>query len=48
MPNLNMMAVVGIVTIPGMMTGQILGGSPPYIAAEYQMCILVCTIRFIL
>lgn len=40
MPNLNSMAVVGLVNIPGMMTGQLLGGSSPYIAAEYQMAIL--------
>ena len=40
MPNLNGMAVVGLVNIPGMMTGQLLGGSSPYIAAEYQMAIL--------
>lgn len=40
MPNLNGMAVVGLVNIPGMMTGQLLGGSSPYVAAEYQMAIL--------
>jgi len=40
MPNLNGMAVVGLVNIPGMMTGQLLGGSPPNVAAEYQMAIL--------
>ena len=39
-PILNKMAVVGIVTIPGMMTGQILGGSSPLVAAKYQLLIL--------
>lgn len=40
MPNLNLMAVVGLVSIPGMMTGQLLGGASPLAAAEYQMAIL--------
>ncbi len=40
MPTLNMMTVVGIVSIPGMMTGQILGGTSPEIAARYQILIL--------
>ena len=39
-PILNTMTVVGIVTIPGMMTGQILGGVPPGMAARYQILIL--------
>jgi len=39
-PILNSMTVVGIVMIPGMMTGQILGGTPPVQAALYQMLIL--------
>eukprot|EP00536_Pseudo-nitzschia_multiseries_P004554 jgi/Psemu1/188348/e_gw1.76.97.1 len=39
-PSLNMMCVVGIVSIPGMMTGQILGGSSPMVAARYQAMIL--------
>jgi putative ABC transport system permease protein len=38
-PILNTMAVVGIVTIPGMMTGQLLGGASPFVAAQYQMAI---------
>lgn len=38
-PLLNSMTVVGIVSIPGMMTGQILGGSDPSIAARYQIVI---------
>ena len=39
-PILNSMSVVGVVTIPGMMTGQILGGTPPDIAARYQILIM--------
>ena len=31
-PTLNSMAVVGIVSIPGMMTGQLLGGAPPLVS----------------
>jgi putative ABC transport system permease protein len=52
MPMLNSMAVIGIISIPGMMTGQILGGSPPMTAAVYQMLILIliatCTFGTIL
>ena len=40
MPMLNGMAVIGIVSIPGMMTGQILGGTPVVQAARYQMLII--------
>ncbi len=39
-PILNTMSVVGLVTIPGMMTGQILGGTEPWLAARYQILIL--------
>ena len=39
-PILNTMSVVGIVSIPGMMTGQILGGTDPILAARYQLVIL--------
>ncbi len=39
-PILNTMSVVGLVTIPGMMTGQILGGVAPALAARYQILIL--------
>jgi putative ABC transport system permease protein len=31
------MMMSGLVSIPGMMTGQILGGTPPHEAAHYQM-----------
>ena len=39
-PILNSMLVAGIVALPGMMTGQILAGSPPMEAAKYQLLIL--------
>ena len=35
------MMVVGIVKLPGMMTGQMLGGSSPIQASMYQLLILV-------
>lgn len=40
MPILNAMAVAGVVSLPGMMTGQILAGADPVEAAKYQMMIL--------
>jgi len=39
-PILNAMSVVGLVTVPGMMTGQILGGTEPVQAARYQIMVL--------
>lgn len=39
-PILNAMSTAGIVSLPGMMTGQILAGSPPMEAAKYQIMIL--------
>lgn len=39
-PLLNNLAIIGLVSIPGMMTGQILGGSPVMQAARYQMLIM--------
>jgi len=38
-PAINGMNVIGLVSIPGMMTGQILGGAPPMKAAKYQIAI---------
>ncbi len=35
------MAAVGIVFIPGMMTGQILAGADPLAAAEYQIVVML-------
>ena len=40
MPILNAMATTGIVSLPGMMTGQILAGADPVEAAKYQMMIM--------
>jgi len=40
MPCINLMSVVGLVSIPGMMAGQLLGGSPPIEEEEYQMATL--------
>jgi putative ABC transport system permease protein len=40
-PIINAMAAAGVVSLPGMMTGQILGGSPPLEAAKYQLLILL-------
>jgi putative ABC transport system permease protein len=39
-PIVNAMASAGLVSLPGMMTGQILGGSPPMEAAKYQLMIM--------
>ena len=39
-PILNAMAAAGIVSLPGMMTGQILAGSPPAEAVKYQILIM--------
>jgi putative ABC transport system permease protein len=39
-PTINTMMVVGIVSIPGMMTGQLLAGVDPVQAAMYQMVIM--------
>jgi putative ABC transport system permease protein len=39
-PILNQMSVAGLVALPGMMTGQILGGSPPMVAVAYQILIM--------
>lgn len=39
-PTLTSMTGMGIVFLPGMMTGQILGGSPPMVAIKYQIAIM--------
>ena len=43
-PIINSMAAAGLVSLPGMMTGQILGGSSPMDAVKYQILImfLIC------
>jgi putative ABC transport system permease protein len=40
-PIINAMAAAGIVSLPGMMTGQILAGSPPLEAVKYQILIML-------
>lgn len=39
-PTINSMMVVGVVTLPGIITGQILSGVDPFNAALYQMMIM--------
>jgi putative ABC transport system permease protein len=39
-PTLNQMSVVGIVSLPGMMTGQVLAGQSPLQAVRYQIVIM--------
>lgn len=40
MPIINTMSATGVVSLPGMMTGQILGGVEPVEAVKYQILIL--------
>jgi putative ABC transport system permease protein len=39
-PTVNGLMVVGVVTLPGMMTGQILAGASPLMAIRYQMVVV--------
>lgn len=39
-PTINAMMIVGIVKLPGVMTGQMLGGSDPLDAAKYQVVVM--------
>lgn len=39
-PTVNAMAAAGVVSLPGMMTGQILAGSPPLEAVKYQILVM--------
>ncbi|MDW7730365.1 MAG: iron export ABC transporter permease subunit FetB [Bacillota bacterium] len=41
MPTINSMVGMGIIFIPGMMTGQILAGASPLVAIEYQIAIML-------
>ncbi len=48
-PIINSLFAVGLVSLPGMMTGQILSGVEPFIAARYQilvMCMLFTSAGF--
>jgi putative ABC transport system permease protein len=40
-PTLASTATMGIVFLPGMMTGQVLGGAPPLVAVHYQIAIML-------
>ena len=40
MPTISSMAATGVVSLPGMMTGQILGGVPPVEAVKYQILVM--------
>jgi putative ABC transport system permease protein len=40
-PMIATMATMGIVSLPGMMTGQILGGSFPLVAIKYQLAVML-------
>jgi putative ABC transport system permease protein len=42
-PTIANMAVMGLVSLPGTMIGQILGGSTPEVAIKYQIMIVVIT-----
>ncbi len=39
-PTINALFAVGLVSLPGMMTGQILSGVSPFIAARYQIMVM--------
>ena len=39
-PVINALLAVGLVSLPGMMTGQILAGVSPFIAARYQILVM--------
>ena len=43
-PTLNNMIVIGLVSLPGMFTGQVLGGTNPRDAASYQILILLAIV----
>jgi putative ABC transport system permease protein len=41
LPTIATMSTLGLVALPGMMTGQILGGSLPLVAIKYQLAIMI-------
>lgn len=52
-PMIANMSVMGLISLPGMMTGQLLGGSSPAIAIKYQIMIMLaiftgCTLNLFL
>ena len=40
-PTVNSLFAVGLVSLPGMMTGQILSGVDPLIAVKYQIVVMI-------
>lgn len=40
-PSIATMAVMGLIALPGTMTGQILGGSSPVVAIKYQIMLMI-------
>ncbi|KAJ9065789.1 hypothetical protein DSO57_1015999 [Entomophthora muscae] len=40
LPTINAMSITGLISIPGMMSGQIIGGAPVADAVKYQIIIL--------
>ena len=40
-PMINTLFAVGLVALPGMMTGQILSGVSPVVAAKYQIVVML-------
>ncbi len=42
LPTMNSMLGMGIIALPGMMTGQILSGTMPMTAILYQIAIVIC------
>ncbi len=52
-PLIATMTVIGLISLPGVMTGQILGGSSPIVAIKYQVMIMLaiftgCTLNLFL
>ncbi len=43
-PPVNALLAVGVVALPGMMTGQILAGADPLVAVRYQILIMVISV----
>ena len=40
LPSINQMSAAGIITLPGIMTGQIIAGMDPVEAAKYQILLM--------
>ena len=40
-PTIATTAIMGLISLPGMMTGQILGGSDPGVAVKYQIMLMI-------